>query len=613
MSSPTCNAGRRVAFGCRHELIHDSGWSTTLLTSKGSLHTCGVLDGMQIIHNHRTVNGPEALRFPVGFPYSTQLAAYEEPTIAIRQFSAGRTHILALSDSGRIWSWYAVHKPALHVKFLNVDLTEASSGESSAADKPLYGRVKQVVAGWSRSSAYIYGTGIVVWDTVHRAQTENDEMDTMLVMENAEVPKTEYQRPKGAYRETEEEKALGQEVGAVLSYIILEAFVVFVTDNGKIFCGKFGDKHHVEQILELRALRNHNGIPSDVQGSFRSFAIFKDGEVITTNQDYLEACWNVRHDTDNDHSDIGGLKRIPALQHKDVISVAFGDYHFLALHSDGKITSYGTEVQGCGALGLGGDGDPEGRTRGIRYQGFSHDGKLLPHCYTTGRQVWFEEEKKQWIRFITSGGKDPAEAKERMRLFVQDANVQGEVSEWFEQQGRDWDKDPELKEYDQDGLGSYFALSISAAGWHSGAVVLVNDNLAAHVREKCVIQEPDAPAEDDKEEKGTETQASGSSGLIATYSSWLAGLGRAFLGLPPADQQTPQNVLEEDLPPRHNPNGNFLDPINHGASPGKGYKYVWADKSFPRLRLSNGQEMPGTVEFDEWRFERPEWDLTVDV
>jgi SCF-associated factor 1 len=544
------------------------------------------------------------LRFPAGFPYSTALAAYEEPTIAIQQFSSGRSHILGLSDSGRIWSWYNARKPALHVKFLNVDLTEASSGKISPTNSPLYGRVKQIVAGWSRSSAYIYGTGIVVWDIASRPrEDENEETDTMLVMEHAEVPKTGYQRIKGASRDTDEDRVLSQEIGAVLNYIILESYVVFVTDIGRVFCGRFGEKHLVEDIVELRALRNDTGTPSDIQGTFRRFAIFRDGEVITTDQAYLDACWNARHQ-DTEQTGIQGLRKIPALQHNDVISVAFGDYHFLALHANGKITSYGTELQACGALGLGGNGDPEGRTRGVRYSGFSNDGKLVPHAYTHGRQVWFEPEKKKWVTYMTSGGKDPDEAKERMRMFVSEPGVQGELSEWFEQEGRDWDKDPNLKDADDDGLGSYFALSVSAAGWHSGAIVLVNEQLAERVRQNCIIKDP--AVEENEEKDGEEEEGEGSSRLVASSLSWLYALGRAFLGLPP----TGHPLQDADNHPEQS--NDFLDPVTHGASPEKGYLYIWADKSFPRLKLSDEREMPGTVEFDEWRFGRPEWDLSID-
>ncbi|KAF2190019.1 hypothetical protein K469DRAFT_699600 [Zopfia rhizophila CBS 207.26] len=559
------------------------GWSTTLLTSKGTLFTVGVLDGL-LLH-HSVDDGLQALHFPPGYPRST--TEYDEPSIAIRQFSSGRSHILGLSDSGRIWSWYDVQEPALHVKFMHVDIKEPPSREP-ATNQSLYGRVKKVVAGWSLSSAYVYGTGIVLWSPVQR-QPNDAESDTMLVTDTVEVPKTAYQRIKGASRKSDEDQALGNEVGVVFNYIILEHFIVFVTDIGKAFFGRFGEANKVDEVLELRALHNECRTQSDVQGSFRSFAIFKNGEVITTHQDYLERCWEARH-TNPDQSGIEGLKRIPALQQNDVISIAFGDYHFLALHSTGKITSYGKELQGCGALGLGGDGDPEGRTRGIRYTGITHDGVLVPHAYTHGRQVWFEQEKKKWITYMTSGGRDPEEAKDRMRLFMQDANVQGEVSEWFEQEGRDWDKAPALKDADEDGLGAYFALSISAAGWHSGALVLVNKKLADRIRENSIVKDPEAQTDSTNPE--------------------------AEQGESSSDQQQHQELMQGAMNTLVNHTQThlaFTDPVAHGAIPGKGYKYIWADKSFPRLRLSDGTVMPGDVEFDEWRFGRPDWQLDIDV
>ncbi|KAF1994341.1 RCC1/BLIP-II [Amniculicola lignicola CBS 123094] len=567
------------------------GWSTTLLTSRGALYTAGVLDGMQgAIQSSSSADGPQPLGFPAGYPASADQAAYDEPTVAIRQFSSGRSHILALSDTGRIWSWYAVHRPALQIKFLNVDLKESPASGQSKSTTSLYGHVKKVVAGWSRSSAYIHGVGIVVWDPVQRDGDE--ETDATLVLDSAEVPCTGYQRIKGASRPAEEKQKRGQEIGVVTNHIMLEHFVVFATDTGKVFCARFGDQNAVESILELRSLRNSTGAACDVQGSFRSLAIFKNGEVITAHTDYLEACWDARH-SNPDQTDIPGLKRIPALQQTNVISVAFGDYHFLALHSNGKITSYGTELQACGALGLGGDGDPEGRARGIRYTGFGHDGRMLPHAYTHGRQVWFEREKKRWITFMTSGGTNPDEAKERMRMFVTEVSVQGEISEWFEQQGRDWDKDPQIRDADEDGLGAYFALSVSAAGWHSGSLVLVNETLADRVTDMCTIRDPDLT---DSEPDG---DSEASPGILAASLTRLSNMGQAVINLGGNRNQTPAGQAFT----------NFLDPVNHGASPREGYKYVWADKSFPRLRLSDGREMPGRGDFDEWRYGRPEWKL----
>lgn len=573
------------------------GWSTTILTSKGTLHTAGVLDG-QVIglgdNDPRKEKQPVALRFPAGYPYGNPIAPYEEPTITVRQFSSGRSHILALSDSGRIWSWYSTNKPALHVKFLDVDITEASSGESSPADTSLYGRVKQVLAGWSRSSAYIYGRGITVWDPVVRPDHESDETDTMLVMETAEVPKTSFQRPQGSARISQENQALGEEVGAVVNYIVLEHYVVFVTDIGKVFCGRFGDKNRVDEIVELRALRSESGSPTDVQGTFRRFAILKNGEVITTTQAYLDACWAARHNLD-DAPRTEGLQKIPALQHNDVISIAFGDYHFLALHSNGKITSYGTESNSCGALGLGFSQlnyGKQGHWRGLRLQ--RQQSSLLPHTYTNGRQVWFQPEKLIWLTYMTAGGKDPEEARERLNMTSEDPVVQGEVSEWFEQEGRDWDKRVETS--DDDGLGAHFALSVSAAGWHSGALVLVNEDLEERVRQSCIVEDPDVP-QPKKEEKG---DASGPS-IFTSVSTWIANLGRGFLGLHAADQHRDTDLQDLDVAAGRRPIG-----MPH-------CKYTWVDKSFPRIRLTDGTVLPGEKEIDEWPAGMPTFQLDVNT
>ncbi|KAF2809202.1 uncharacterized protein BDZ99DRAFT_477640 [Mytilinidion resinicola] len=513
------------------------GWSTTLLTSKGSLYTFGVLDGL---HMPREVSSDryELLKYPPGFPQSTDRY---DPAVATRQFSSGRSHILALSDSGRIWSWYAFCEDALHVKFLHVDINEASSSSSSqilTADATRIGRVRQVVAGWSHSSAYIYGTGIILWSPVRRPRGEHDS-DMMLVVDSAVVPKTSYQRTKHASRQSEDDKALGDEVGMVNNYIVLEHFVVFVTDLGKVFAAKIGAESTTTDIMELRRLRNGTGTHWDVQGSFRHFASFKNDEVIVADQGYLDRCWDARFDNP-DQINIQGLQRIPALQNTGVISVAFGDYHYHALHSNGRITSYGKDPRGCGALGLGNENDSQALIRGIHVVGARREGQLLPETYTTGRQVWFEKEKREYMRFMGAGGKDPAEASERIQLATHELAVRGEVSEWFEQETRDWDKRPELKDADEDGLGAYFALSVSAAGWHSGALVLVNDVLAEMLPEAC---------------KGG----------------------------------PPEKSLYEEKP------------------------FSWEWENWPRLRLADGREMPGDVEFSEWRNGRPEFELNFAV
>lgn len=471
------------------------------------------------------------------------------------------------------------------------------------------------------------GSGIVVWEPLQMSREEFDETDTALVLETAVVPGTNLVTDK---HHTDD---AGATVGEVQNFIVLETAIIFNTSLGKAFAAQIiwdDDQQVVKEPVELRVPSSQSSDPefvTDVQGSFQNFAMFtKAGAVLTSHLDALMPM--LQRATPMQQAPPALFKRIPALQSKQVISLAFGDYHFHALHAPGHITSYGYEPQGCGALGLGGSGTPESRLRGIRNQGIGGDGHLVPHAYTEGRQVWFEEGKRQWVRFMTSGGVDQAEAAERIRLAIgsPDFAAQGEVSEWIEQEGRDWEAKFGIRqqEGDDDDLGAYFALSVTAAGWHSGALVLVNESMAQRLSR--AVEVPDAPTTATEIEDLPVAEDGPSSPLpphtdVATTSSNKSYLeqaidwGRYLLGLPP------YNVSDANYDPAHgrrnttqhqtanrNEHRN-LEPINYGASPRSGFKYVWADDHFPRLRLSDGTEMPGEVDFDEWRYDRPEWKL----
>ncbi|KAK5731363.1 hypothetical protein LTR15_001303 [Elasticomyces elasticus] len=589
--------------------VQCGGWSTTLLTAKGRLHTVGVLDGMQF--NQRRppfmqtpAMRPTALQYPPGFAAPEER---DEPSTAIQQFSSGRAHVLGLSDSGRIWSWQNIEHAGLHVKFLIHETKE----DGSAAGK---GAVHKVVAGWNKSAALIEGTGIVLWDPIQRGHDDTAVEDAVLILESALVPSSGYRRPKGKNAKHADyvDTSLAETVGQVESFVVLEHVLLFTTDIGKVFVAQIfwsDTEQRVGDPIEISVSDEESAsFATDVQGSFRSFAVFlRDGSVLTSNQDKLMDLLRDGQAPDN------FFKRIPALQDKGVISVAFGDYHFHALHSAGFITSYGNEPQACGALGLGGHGDPEGRLRGIRYQGMGGDGKLVPHAYAEGRRVWFEAEKRDWISFITAGGIDAEEAAPRMRMALghPDVRCQGEISEWIEQQGRDWASKYGVKSEEDDDLGAYFALSVTAAGWHSGALVLVNENLAAKVQAACEVRDPSLPPEE-AEDDAPETPAEDAGSIVSYAVSTFLDYGRWFLGI------SPYNVSASPVQAGRNGTAERVDnrrteqihvPRNFGEAPRDGYKYVWATDHFPRLRLSEGIEMPGDVPFDEWRYTRPEFDL----
>jgi SCF-associated factor 1 len=310
----------------------------------------------------------------------------------------------------------------------------------------------------------------------------------------------------------------------------------------------------------------------------------------------LDACAHKAFDPNEEP--LQPVKRIPALQNTGVMQIAFGDYHYHALHSYGSISSYGVEPDRSGAFGLGGVMDmelPHGMLRGIKNNPWNRDGVLLPHAYTKGRRIWFQKENEVWLRFLAAGGKDKEEAQERVRQVGSVPPVQGEVSEWVEQMGSGWDKRAEVREVDDDGLGAYFALSVAAAGWHSGALVLVNDKVVTAVRDSCLADIPDY----EPEVEGEKLPAVGDISLAEGIRTLLSNLGRYFLG------------LQTNVGSGTNTNEREVEAEQHvdSSSPPKGKKWIWTDQDFPRLRLDHGVDMPGEVEFSQWKEQKPDWRL----
>ena len=589
--------------------IQCGGWSTSLLTAKGALYTVGVIDGLQMQrrapHMQKVMQEPVPLQYPPGFP--PPYDRYDAST-AVKQFSSGRAHILAVSDSGRIWSWQNIEHAALHVKFLSHDVIENGRNRGLSV-------ARKVVAGWNKSAALVEGTGIVLWQPLRRSNDPTETEDTVLVVESGVVPNTDFRRNKGPSQSHANGPgpANSEAVGEVTNFIVLEEVVLFNTHLGKVFVSRIDWSNEDQRMGDLVELQvpEDAGLVTDIQGSFQNFAVFtQSGAVLTGKQDRVQDL------VQGQLGDKSLFTRIPALQHKDVIQLAFGDWHFHALHASGYITSYGTESQHCGALGLGGQGGGEGRIRGIRYSGAGGDGRLIPHAYAEGRRIWFEREKRAWIKFIVSGGVDPAESMERVRMAIGSPGIrcQGEVSEWIEQEGRDWEKKFGVKGDEDDGLGAYFAMSVTAAGWHSGALVLVNEDLAERLKRACEVPDPASAPTAEPELSGHSPDSTGEAEAPQGLVSWLFGsavsvasdYGRWFLGMSPYNAAPPP---EPESTEQMNEFRRGTHPLNYGASPRVGFTYRWANDHFPRLQLSDGVEMPGMVPFEEWRYERPEWDL----
>ncbi|KAH7057390.1 hypothetical protein B0J12DRAFT_568688, partial [Macrophomina phaseolina] len=141
------------------------------------------------------------------------------------------------------------------------------------------------------------------------------------------------------------------------------------------------------------------------------------GRVITGTQDYLERCLDVlflQHADDS--AGLRGLKKIPALQNSGVVTIAYAGYHYHALHSSGTTISYVMEPRSCGVLGHGeaedGHAEAESHLRGL--QGIMDGRQLVQNGCTTGRKVWFNKANGDWMRFLSLGVMNPAEAQVRI-------------------------------------------------------------------------------------------------------------------------------------------------------------------------------------------------------
>ncbi|KAF2238784.1 RCC1/BLIP-II [Viridothelium virens] len=603
--------------------------STTVLTSQGILCSVGALE-----EGNRNPAFRD-LRFPPGFPSPRERY---DPATAIKQFSAGCNHILALSDSGKIWVWHDIDQAGSQVKFLDIDLLEGETGQKQGN-----GRVKKVVAGVDWVSALIEGTGIVIWPTQDLTFRSDDptleQDDTSLILKSVVIPGTSYERasklPSNVANNRISNPKTPEEFGEVTDYLMMDPFCAFLTHTGRVFAARDGPNRSWDSEFPVEIPVPNNVVVKALYGSYSGFGlILANDDVLlgTPNSLYLDLLYhaldNPFHPDDRGPPPMPALKRYPCLQKRGVVSLACGYRHWHALLRDGSILSGGIDMQTCGSFGLGGDGDPEGRIRGLRFRdnpGFmGHprgDSSLLKQCYAgLGRQVWFEEEKAAWVRFVTSGGSDPLEAAQRMQICAVDSGAQGELSEWMEQRGRNWERKEGAKDYDDDGLGPYFVLGIAAAGEHSGALVLRNDELVNKIRETCIV--PDQPpsssmgevpvesvTEDEIEplERSAEEVAYGAIPDLLDQ-GWQSV--RSAFGLSPSRSNDAPTAESSIATYR---SSQFCDPVFHGASPAEGFKYTWASDPFPRLRLSSGVEMPGEIPFSDWADGPPDWDLNFEV
>lgn len=595
------------------------GWMTVMLNSKGSLFIHGVMTQIEHPYQKPTVGDPKPLSYPAGFVSPSERY---EATTAIRQFSTGQAHVLGLADSGRIWTWNDANHHALQVKFLTIGLREHSGRPLSTRD----GLVTRVVAGWNRSSAYVTGTGIVLWlivkfHVVKQSMQNDEEIDTTLVTKSWTIPDTKYGQPGVNSKATDAEN-LAQRVGEVSNWIVLDNFVVFVTTLGKVFASPIPAEDDQGSPARPFEIATGSTAPDadaiDVQGSHIYFALLlRNGEVLTGNTEKLQEAWHAHRSQDLTEATSVEFERIPSLQHTNVIALAFGDWHYHALHSNGTITSHGEEPSLRGAFGLGGFDAILLRGMTTTTQNAAPpNGLLLPESETNGRAVCFEPEKHHWVNQIRRGTHDSNQ--ERLTAVFDRLEVRAVMSEWVEERLRKWEgtsTHPKNATDDDDGLPAFFALSVAAGGHHSGAIVLVNEEMAEATKARARARfresaEAAAAAAAAALEKSTAPE--GTRSLFESLSSSSSNVLQWFLGTQSATQPSQMRPAEPcSLCALRGKACTRDQPCGHCQSDGHSEECVypepsdwWLD-SLPRLRLPSGEVLPGEGPIEDWQC--PDW------
>lgn len=534
----------------------------------------GIFDGLRF---HRRLD-LQRLSFPSAYPTTTK--ARYEPSTAIQQYSTGRSSVLGLSDDGKVWMWESAI--GFQIKLAHVDMVG--------------NKIDRVIAGWDRNSMYVTNIGIVYWasvqdsDVVRGGRQERLAVaDTMLV-DSVTIPGTNFSRKR--YNGRAPDDSLEACIGQVVHHIVLENWIVFTTDLNKIYCYPTifpMPAINIPEPIELTTFFTANSSETfqirDLQGSFIRFAVFTtSGAIFTADKDLL----NAFHDASKSHTarPLPSPARLLSPSSNPIISLAYGDHHYHALHSTGTITSYGLEPQRCGAHGLG--NRSISHLRGVTLEGGAFGGGRLPTSLNP--TIWFEPLMQTWLQDMNEAASQP-EARERGRMLLNGhAGACEATGRYFEQRGARWE-DGVTAEGE---MGAYFVLKVASAGWHSAALVLVDEDKADAARKSHVARSP-SPASSlaaSVDTQGFAYEVIDSPGEqlvlgIQSVGNWVWDLGRWFLGLTARDEARGQRA-----------EGVERDGMG-GEGEDQGVVYDWSREPFPRLRMEGGEAMPGEIAVTE--------------
>lgn len=392
---------------------------------------------------------------------------------------------------------------------------------------------------------YVQDIGIIYWapmrdsDFLDGGRQENLAVADALLIDTVTIPGTGFRRKAN---DRFPKDSLEARIGEVTNYVVLESHIVFTTHLNKVF--SYPNTYPMPAIdmsepVELTTFCDTTSANQavqimDLQGSFRNFAVFTSrNQILIANRELLDTFHNIQTSEETSQPPLPRpslLETSP--QRRRIISLAFGDHHVHALHDDGTITSWGSESQNCGALGLGDEGAQE--VRGIldNHAGLPGNTHLPQHRAKT---VWFDPLMARWLSDVYRQA-GALGLLDRLQTF----------GEYYEAEGANWEADITSKD---SSLGAYFVLKVAAGGWSSAALVLVDEEKAEQAREAHIVK-PAAPPSDSGSSSAEYEYGDSPFDMVeitlSTISSWIWGVGRWFLGLTERDARTAANDSTQD-------------------------------------------------------------------
>ncbi|SCV03777.1 LAMI_0H10880g1_1 [Lachancea mirantina] len=224
-------------------------------------------------------------------------------SVKLISVSSGRSHILALSDENKLYSWDGPEvEHGVRIEFHELD---------GSAHRP----IMKIGSGWNYNCVLVYGVGLLVWSS--REPTRKG--DCSAYANYKIIPGTEN---------------IGGDERIVDFACCTDGCVLYINAKG--------------EVLYLYANEHVTAFKPPVEGKMVKIVGKYETLVIFTELGCYSLKIHAGHVIENS---------IVALDTDDIegrfVSIATGDYHTIGLTSQGKIYTWGLESELCGCLGLG--------------------------------------------------------------------------------------------------------------------------------------------------------------------------------------------------------------------------------------------------------------------